>query len=393
MDRTDSPLRIERGNSGDIAAITMPRTSNFHAHVRWDQMIEAVAPEVMRFVKYVLCMPNNGPGRGGIIRTLSDAYRVHNRLLDIRAKHGLNTLTRVILTLYHTRDITPDVIESAMLTNVARALKDYPTDPKGTTNAGHGAPFDDNHDVARVCVQTGFRRLFHAEDTHDLYGRPLPHRDREAHCITHRLWRFRDKYPGRYCIEHASTREAIEFVKADPSGDTVMTVTPQHLLFTEEDFKKYSWRNHLRCMPYVKTEDDRQALLDFVTSGDPRCIAGDDTAPHPRRTKEFPDLPQDEAFEKAHCGCWVPHSIALYALAFMQRNAMDDRFVNFMCYNGPDWWHLERPSASDTIRIVATKDDIPHPLMLPERDDVVIPLGWSEHPDRLAIGYATALAY
>ena len=378
-------LKIERDSLNRVLSIVMPRPSNFHAHFRWDEMIEAVAPETMQFVKYVLGMPNNGPGVGGIIRTVEDATRVYHRLMNIRAKHGLHSVTQILLTLYHTADITPAVVEYAIRSTMVQAIKDYPTHAKGTTNAGHGLAFDENHDLAKACLENGFRRLFHAEDTHDLYGNPLEHKYREAHCIKYRMWKFRDTYPGKYCIEHASTREAIEFVKADTSGNTVMTVTPQHLLFTEDDFNKYSWKNHLRCMPYVKTEDDRQALLDLVTSGDSRCIAGDDSAPHPSKKKNV-------AFEDAACGCWLPHSIALYALAFMQRDALDERFVAFMCYNGPDWWGLSRPSADDTIRIVATNQDIPDPTPLPEIDDVVIPLGWTESPDRLKIGYAAALA-
>lgn len=376
-------LQIRRKPDGAIINFTMPRPSNFHRHFRWDQMVEAVAPELMYFFMYVLGMPNNGPGEGGVIRTIEEATRVYHKLMDIRAKHGITTLVGILMTLYHTKDINASVVERVARSHIVRGIKNYPGHG-GTTNSGHGVPFDEDDETAHACVVNDVRRLYHAEDLVDLNGNPLPHALREGHCITHRMWKHRDKHPGLICVEHASTREAIDFVKADTSGRTVMTVTPQHLLFTAEDFDKYSWRNHLRCMPYVKTEDDRQALLEFVTSGDPRCIAGDDSAPHPLKAKDKP-------FEEAACGCWLPHSVALYAIAFMQKDALDDRFVKFMCYNGPDWWGLPRPAAGNTLTVWATDKDIPDPTPLPELNDVVIPLGWTEEPDRLRIGYAASM--
>lgn len=385
-------LQIVRDGSGKIVSITMPRPSNFHAHFRWedDGLIDAVTPENIRHFKYVLAMPNNGPGEGKLIRSIEDAHRVYHRIMDIRARHGITTFTRPLMTLYLTSDITPHVIEKMAHSGFVFAVKSYPVHragQHGTTNSGHGVPFDECEETIRAMEKWGVPLLIHAEDVNDENGDEIPHKDREAHCVTHRLWKFREKHPElRICLEHASTREAIEFVKADPSGRTVMTVTPQHLLFTAEDFERYSWRNHLRCMPYVKTEADRQALLDFATSGDPRCWAGDDTAPHASAKKNV-------EFDKAVCGCWLPHSIALYTLAFMQRDAINDSFVKFMSFNGPKWWNLTPPANDDTITIVAeTEKDIPAPTPLPKADDVIIPLGWSEDADRLKLGYAVAMA-
>jgi dihydroorotase len=382
---------IVRDGNGKIVSITIPRPSNFHAHFRWEDegLIDAVTPENIRHFKYVLAMPNTGPGEGKVIRSIEDAHRVYHRIMDIRAKHGIRTFTRPLMTLYLTEDVTPRVIERIVDSEFVFAVKSYPVHRKdqiGTTNSGLGVPFDECDETIRAMQEYKVPLLIHAEDVNDRHGRELPHAEREAHCVTHRLRPFRDKYPElNLRVEHASTVEAVNFVKEDSMGRTTAGFTPQHLLFTEEDFKRYSWRNHLRCMPYVKTEDDRQALLDFVTSGDPRCVAGDDTAPH-RKAKK------DGEFEKAQCGCWLPHSIALYALAFMQRDAIDARFVRFLCHNGPQWWNLPIPAKDDTITIVASEKDIPDPTPLPQADDVIIPLGWSESSDRLKIGYATAMA-
>lgn len=372
---------ITHNSLGGIATITIPRPSDFHVHFRLDAIMQAVAPEIMRHFKYVLDMPNNGYGEGGIIRTLQDAYRIYHQLMDIRAKHGIYTLTRIILTMYDTKDITPAIVEQIARNHIVGAVKNYPGHG-GTTNSGHGRPFDDDDEVARAFVAHKVRRLFHAEDVEDLYGRPLPHPEREAHCIEHRLRKFRDKHHGLYCVEHASTREAIDFVKDDTSGQTVMTVTPQHLLFTAEDFDRYSWKNHLKCMPIVKSEEDRQALIEFATSGDERAFAGGDTAPWPKSAKDRP-------FDDCASGCYLPHSVALYTLVFMRANALDERFINFMCYNGPDWWGLERPSDDDTITIRIAQpgeQDIPDPTPVPELNDVIIPLGWSAENDAYPVG-------
>ena len=372
---------IERDTAGSIKTITIPRPSNFHVHFRLDDIMEAVAPEIMRCFKYVLAMPNNGYGDGGIIRSLADAYRIYHQLMDIRARRGLYALTSVILTLYDTKDVTPAVVEEIARVRIVGGVKNYPGHG-GTTNSGHGRPFDEDDEIARAFIEHGVRRLFHAEDVVDLYNRPLDHKDREAHCITHRLRKFRDKHHGLYCVEHASTREAIDFVKEDASGMTVMTVTPQHLLFTVEDFERYSWKNHLKCMPIVKSEEDRQALIEFAVSGDRRAFAGDDTAPHLAGTKDRP-------FDECASGCYLPHSVALYALVFMRANALDERFVNFMCYNGPDWWGLRRPSDDDTITIRVAQpgeQDIPDPTPVPALGDVIIPLGWTTENDKYPVG-------
>ncbi|HUO50811.1 MAG TPA: hypothetical protein VMU25_04590 [Candidatus Paceibacterota bacterium] len=368
--------------------IRIPRPSDFHAHFRWGDMLDAVAPEIARHHKYVLAMPNNGPGEGGIIRTLGNAAYVYSRIME--CCESIAGFAKPIMTLYHTSDITPKVVVDVLGSMYTGAIKNYPGHG-GTTNSGLGIPFDEHDETIRAMQDCNVPLLIHAEDTHDKHGNLLPHAEREGHCVRERLWRFRDKYPGlMICVEHASTREAIDFVRADTSGRTVMTVTPQHLLFTANDFGKYSWRNHLRCMPYVKMEDDRQALLEFVTTGDWRCIAGSDSAPHLSTAKNKP-------FEEAACGCWLPHSIALYALAFLQKGPLVENhrlnFIRFMSWNGPDWWRLERPKLTDMIVIrEETEHDIPDPTPVPALNDVIIPLGWSENPDRLKVGFAAVSA-
>ena len=378
-------IHVVRDTHGNPVSINFPRPSDLHAHFRWDDLIAAVTPEILRHHLYVLAMPNNGPGEGGIIRKLSDAVQVRNKIIQLRNQHHIQGFSDVLMTLYHTSDITPRTIDLMKRWGRARAVKNYPVHRKGTTNSGHGVPFDEDDEVIRAMEETGIPLLIHAEDVLDKYGKELPHAQREGHCVRERLWKFRDMHPHlRICVEHGSTEELVRFVKADTSGRTVMTATPHHCLFTIKDMDELSWRNHLRCMPYVKTLADREAVARFAMSGDYRCIAGSDSAPHPSTAKNKP-------FEEAACGCWMPHSIALYALAFMRHDALDERFVNFMSYNGPDWWGLLRPDVNDTITIrTQTEGDIPDPTPLPKRNDVIIPLGWTRESDRLKVGLVTS---
>lgn len=388
-----SLIRIERDNLNNILSATLPRTSDFHQHDRWIGMINEVALENMRHHKYTLKMPNNGPDptpdpKISIIKTVQSACRVYHKIMDIKAKNGIHTFEYPLMTVYLTRETTPAMVEGMAISKLVVGPKSYPGHG-GTTNSGVGIPFYEcDEDTIREMIRCKRVMLIHAEEVFDEHGRQLDHAEREAYCITHKLRPFREKYPDlEIRIEHASTIEAIEIVKEDKSGNTKMTQTPQHLLFTADDFAK-SYGTHLRCMPYVKTEEIRQALLEFAISGDFRTMAGTDRAPHPSKLKNVP-------FEQAACGCWLPHDIALYFLAFQEKRAINDNFVKFMSYNGPDAWGLPRPADNDTITIRMVKDgehDIPDPLPLPEMNDVVVPLGWTQEPDRLKIGYITALA-
>lgn len=334
--------------------------------------MRAVAPEIMRHMRYVLAMPNNGP-----VRTVEEALAYYAELLPFAEQTGRKI--DLIMTVYHTDLTTPAMIEQIAASSVVRAVKHYPPHKGATTGSGYGIPLEDSHAMLRAMEETGVPLLGHFETVYDASGRELPSHQREAHMVDTVLWRLRDKYPNlRICFEHASTQEAVEFVEADTSGRTVMTVTPQHSLFTKADFEEHG--TDLKCMPIVKTPEDRAAIVDFITSGDRRAIAGDDTAPHLSKTKRT-------AFEDAANGCWLPHAIGLYATAFNRAGALDHRFERFMSLNGPEWWGLPAPDERDVITLVRTSSRIPEPTRVPEEDDVVVPLGWKGTPDQMRVEF------
>ncbi len=365
--------------SGTLVSFRMRRPSNFHAHLRRDELMRAIAKHLMQHVRYLLVMPNTGP-----ILTIEDALKYYDELMAIAESEGFKMLT-LIMTLYHHAGITAEVIERMAHHVVKMAVKHYPPAPGVTTGSGGGIPLDDPKSDYQLdaMAANGIRLLGHFEDPVDKYNVPLHPIEGEAHFVREKLWRIRDRHPDLFmCCEHASTKEMVEFVKADTSGRTVLTATPQHSICTVHDLEK-SWGHYLKCKPYPQTPENRAAIDAFITSGDYRAIAGDDTAAHLKSLKDLP-------FAKAPFGAfWTWHSITAYASVFERAGALDDRFERFMSLNGPTWWGLPLPGDNDTIELYReTERDIPDPVPVPEKNDVVIPLGWTKESDRLRIGWA-----
>lgn len=360
---------------GSVQEIRMSRPSDFHAHFRRGPIMRAVAPEILRHVRYALAMPNNGP-----ICTIEEAHAYHDELAHLA--RGLDHHVKILMTLYHTAHITPTVIQQIARSPEIYAIKHYPPHKGATTGSGHGISLEDtNPDVFEAMIEHNIPLLGHFESVYDKNGRELRPEDREAYFVEHHLYPFRDRFPDlRICFEHASTKEAVEFIKEDTSGHRVMTITPQHSFLNNNYFER-SWGNHLKCMPIVKSPEHQEAIIAFMTSGDRRVIAGSDTAPHLSRMKNKP-------FDECASGCWLPHAIAIYASVFIRAGCMGLPFLRFMSLNGPDWWGLPRPE--DHITIVAERRrDIPAPTPVPEDHDIIIPLGWTDRGDPLKIGYRT----
>ncbi|MDB5265268.1 MAG: dihydroorotase [Parcubacteria group bacterium] len=367
-------MQVIIGKDGWMESVTFLRPSNFHAHLRRAQLMQAMAKIIMQYVLYLLVMPNTGP-----IRTMEEALKYYDELMEIAEREGLKKL-RLIMTLYHTKDITISVIEEIANSTIVRAIKHYPPHPGATTGSGFGMALEDSDYQFEAMAANGVPLLGHFEAVVDKYNRPLDPKHGEAHMVREHLWRLRDKHPNlRICFEHVSTKEGVDWVKADTSGNTVATITPHHPFFNEGDLEREG--PDLKCKPTVQTPENQEAVTDFMVSGDPRAISGDDDAPHPSKTKHV-------SFEDAANGCALPHAIPMYANKFIERKAMDQRFENFMSLNGPRWWGLEPPANDDTITIVRSDDDMPEPIPIPGTDDVVVPLGWRAGADRLRLGLA-----
>lgn len=368
-------LQLEKTVLHKISALSMLMPSNFHGHLRQGALMRAIAKYLMQYVKYLVAMPNTNPP----VRTLEDAVKYYNEIVLVVAQEEYHHL-KLLMTLYYTDLLTPKMIEEIAASTLVRAVKYYPPHPGATTGSGYGIPLVPGCPVLRAMEASGVRLLGHFETVHDKHGRELPHAQREEYFMEHEYPRLRDAHPDLLIsVEHGSDKRSVQRVKEDTSGNTVMTVTPQHLNFTDEDLERRSWRNLLKCMPIEKTLNDLLAVREFAASGDERAIGGDDDAPHLSKTKL--NLP----FEKAVNGCFLPHSIYLYAKAFHATKALDHRFVKFMCLNGPKWWGLPAPESHEVIHARFDNEDLMKPVRVPEEKDEVYPLGWSVERDRLVI--------
>ena len=377
----NSSVEVEQDRLG-VRYLTMPYTTDCHAHLRDDAVLLAVAPEIARHHKYVLVMPNLKPS----IATAMQAAAYREKLLHRFAEVGLSTLP--IMTVDHTDLLTPAAVETFKKFPFPIGVKSYPAEPGATTNSGQGVPLLSLENTLRAMEVNGVRLLVHGECVKDTRGNKLPDSEREGEFMREVFPRLREEYPNLLIsLEHISTTEAVAAVKSDNSGNTVSTITPHHpMLPAEEAFSK-SWANHARCRPYLQSEEHTLAVREFMLSGDKRAILGTDCAPHLSRSKEG-------AFVDATCGCYVPHALAMYVSMFAQADALDERLVSFACYNGPDWWGLPRPAAHEKVRLRrALEDDIPDPTDVPEEHDVIIPLGWTTDEDRLLVGMRTVLHF
>ena len=370
-------------SQASIIGFEIPLPSNFHAHLRKEDLMRAIGKHIMALIFYLVVMPNTGP-----VRSIGQMMDYFYELMDYAAKHGCGQV-QLIMTIYYTDDVTPKFVERlaavARMLGIRVAVKFYPTEHGTTTGSGHGKSILHAGDEILAMADHDVPALIHAESIADKSGRPLGLLDGEAYYVDEFLRPFRDRFKTvKVCLEHMTTKNSVDFVKSDSSGLTFGTTTPHGSFCTVHDTRDKSWGVLLHSKTYAQKKPHVEAVAEFTVSGDFRVIAGDDTAAHLSRTKIKP-------LEKAAFGAfWTSrHSLARSAQLFHERGALDDRFVMYHCFNGPDRWGMKRPDLDHRIRFrVATEDDDLRPILVPEADDVVLPLGWSTAPDRLQLQFA-----
>ncbi|HZG38912.1 MAG TPA: dihydroorotase, partial [Nodosilinea sp.] len=249
----------------------------------------------------------------------------------------------------------PEEILAARAAEFVKAVKYYPAG--ATTNSDAGVTEISKCDrVFEAMQQVNMPLLLHGEVTDpavDMF-------DREKVFIQKYLIPLKQRFPQlRVVLEHITTAEAVEFVLA--TDNIAATITPQHLLFNRNSLFQGGLRPHYYCLPILKRETHRQALLQAATSGNPKFFLGTDSAPHPRNGKE------------SACGCAgcfsALHAMELYAEAFESVDALD-KLEAFASFYGPDFYQL--PRNRDRITLSKTTWRIPDEL--PFVDDGLVPL-------------------
>ena len=338
--------------------ITLTVPDDWHLHVRDGDALTSVLPFTARQFRRAIIMPNLTPP----VTTTEQALAYRQRILDA-VPQGLQF--QPLMTLYLTDNTPPEEITRAKASGYVFGVKLYPAG--ATTNSQSGVT-----DIA-LCDATlaamareGMPLLVHGEVTHD----HVDIFDREAVFIEEVLaplvTRFSDL---KVVFEHITTADAAAFVQEAP--DTVAaTITAHHLLLNRNDLLVGGVRPHNYCLPVLKRERHRKALVEAATSGNPKFFLGTDSAPHSRATKEHA------------CGCagsyTAPAALALYAQAFDAVGHMD-RLEGFASQFGPAFYNL--PVNEGTVTLV--RRDWQVPSTYPYIDEEIVPfmagatLNWS----------------
>ena len=321
MTQTMSPA------SPPVAApsLEIVQPDDWHLHLRDGEDMASVLPATARHFGRALVMPNLKPPVTTVVQAL--AYR--DRILAAARDHVARSAEDLagfspLMTLYLTDTTLPDEIDRAVETGVIPAVKLYPAG--ATTNSDSGVTDLARCDRVLERMQAlGMVFCLHGEVTHsdvDVF-------DREARFIEEVLIPLRARYPAlKIVLEHITTRQAADYVRQAP-GPIAATITPQHLLYNRNALFKGGLRPHYYCLPVLKRETHRQALVEAATSGSPRFFLGTDSAPHAQSAKE------------TACGCAgcysAPFAMALYAQAFDAAGALD-RLEGFASLHGPQFY-------------------------------------------------------
>ncbi len=331
------------------ATLTLTRPDDWHVHLRDGAVLADVVPHTARQFARAIVMPNLKPP----VTTTAMATAYRERIL---AAVPPGVAFEPLMVLYLTDNTSADEIKRAVDSGVVHAVKLYPAG--ATTNSDAGVTDLKRCMGALEAMQAlGLPLLIHGEVTDadiDLF-------DREAVFIDKILQPLRRHLPAlRVVFEHITTRDAADYVR-DAEGDIAATITAHHLLYNRNAIFKGGIRPHYYCLPVLKRETHRQALVAVATSGNPRFFLGTDSAPHPKGLKEHA------------CGCagcyTALHAMELYAQAFEQAGALD-KLEGFASFHGPDFYRLPRNSGSLTLK--RERWDIPDEMKM--GDTTLVPL-------------------
>ena len=332
-----------------MTTLRLRRPDDWHLHLRDGAHMAAVLPHTAARFGRALVMPNLKPP----MTTTAALGEYRSRIL---AALPAGARFEPMMTLYLTDRTSPDEIRSARDAGWVVGAKLYPAGATTHSDAGVTS-IEHTWAALEAMAEAGLVLQVHGEVTDpavDVF-------DREQRFIDDVLLRVIERVPGlKVVFEHITTRAAVEFVRGARAG-VAATLTPQHLLMNRNAIFDGGVRPHHYCLPVLKRERDREALLEAATSDDARFFLGTDSAPHARHTKE------------ASCGCagiYSAHAgIELYAEAFEQAGQLD-RLEAFASERGADFYG--RPRNTDFIELV--REPWAVPASYPFGGDEVVPL-------------------
>jgi dihydroorotase len=319
-----------------MKTLTITRPDDWHVHVRAGAILKTVLPYTARQFARAIIMPNLKPP----VATVEQALSYRDEILAALPKNSTFT---PLMTLYLTANTSQDEIRRAAESEYVHGIKLYPAG--ATTHSDSGVS-----DIKAAYP------LFAAMETHQIplliHGEVTDPEcdifDREKVFIDRYLAGIVKDFPElRVVLEHVTTAEAVQFVESS-SPNVAATITPQHLLYNRNAMLVGGIRPHFYCLPILKREQHRLALIAAATSGNPKFFLGTDSAPHLTGQKENA------------CGCAgcfsAPIALELYAEVFEAANALD-KLEGFASYFGADFYGL--PRNTEFITLEKTSWEVP----------------------------------
>ncbi|HCA27374.1 MAG TPA: dihydroorotase [Betaproteobacteria bacterium] len=332
-----------------IQQLTLTRPDDWHLHVRDGDAMRAVVGDTARCFGRAVIMPNLKPPVVNTVMAMD--YRAR-----IIAALPPDSQFSPLMTLYLTDSTTPAEIARAKASGGVLGVKLYPAG--ATTNSAAGVTeISRCFPALEAMEKQELPLLVHGEATDpavDVFDREKVFIDRVLALLIHH-------FPGlRLVLEHVTTRDGVDFVQAAPPH-VAATITAHHLLMNRNAMFQGGIRPHHYCLPVLKRESHRQALVAAAIGGSPKFFLGTDSAPHGRRAKE------------SSCGCagvYTAHAaIELYAEAFEAAAALE-RLEAFASFHGADFYGL--PRNADSIRLCKESQRVPDTLSF--GDDTLVPL-------------------
>lgn len=337
-------------NTPEISSLSLLQPDDFHLHLRDGAQLAAVLPDSARQFSRALVMPNLKPPVTSTVQAL--AYRAR-----ICAALPPNSRFQPLMTLYLTEQTPAGEITRAQQSGQVLAVKLYPAG--ATTNSASGvSTLRHCYPVLEAMQKLGMVLSVHGE----VVDADVDVFDREAVFIDRHLIPLRRDFPElKVVFEHITTRHAADYVR-EGAGPIAATLTAQHLLYNRNALFVGGLRPHYYCLPVLKREVHRAALLAAATSGNPRFFLGTDSAPHAQGDKES---------ECGCAGCYTAlHALELYASAFEQAGALP-ALEAFASFYGADFYGLPR----NQQRITLHRDGLAVPEFLSYGAQKLVPLG------------------
>ena len=329
-----------------INELIIPRPDDMHLHLREGKMLKVVSQHSASQFGRAIIMPNL---KNPVINT-ELAHIYYDEIKKYTKTHQFEPL----MTIYFNEGLTLEELKKIKASSKIIGIKLY---PKGvTTNSNKGInSFESGYKIFEMMEELEIPLLIHGE----VNDKSVDIFDRERIFIEKHLSRAHKEFPNlKIVLEHISTKDSTEFVK-DSSKKIAATITPQHLLYNRNELFSGGLRPHAFCLPVLKREEHRVAVLNAAISGNPKFFLGTDSAPHKRAEKE------------SSCGCAGIYSalnaMEIYAEIFDQNNAIE-KLENFCSKFGADFYKLNQNK--EKLKLTRSKNKVPTVIKI-DNDDVV----------------------